>query len=150
MACAVVTACRRTTRVKSMAIGREKRIQRESHRCTPSHSSLVTVCGRALWFNSGFCYLSLWRMGLQAQWLFAVFPWTGHLSHLDLFSCPFVLCLRRPTPSDRDRTILSLLVWLIHPTLIQYISQNPLSSHPTCLQLLAPLTAVTAVQMWCI
>ncbi len=62
-------------------------------------------------------------MGLQAQWLFDVFPWTGHLSHLDLFSCPFVSC------PDRDRTILSLLVWFIHPTLIQYISQNLPTQH---------------------
>lgn len=51
--------------------------------------------------------------------LFVVFPWTGHLSHLDPFSCPLVPSMKtHPSGQRQDHPLIVTGVWLIHPTLI--------------------------------
>lgn len=133
MACAAFTACKRTTKVKNMSSVESNLF---SEKVTDVHPVIPIL---TLQFVEELCGLIvesfisvILRDGstntMTVNILFVVFSWTGHLSHLDPFSCPLVPCLWKPTRPDRDRTILSLLLESGLSIPPWYISQNPLSS----------------------
>lgn len=141
MACAAFTACKRATKMKNMS-SIERNLFSEKvtdvHPVIPvlTHQFVEELCGLIV---ESFISVIL-RDGSTntINILFVVFPWTGHLSHLDPFSCPLVPHLWK---QRQDHPLIVTGVWLIHPTLIHLpesfiippnTSQPPTAADSTC------------------